>query len=151
MRCTTDDIKKVSRVLMDDSVFPYTTDDGSPSKEDFPMWPLLEDKRIYVLMPNEDSVAVAFPMNFITYDFHFNALKPSRGNIAVEAVNKAIGYMFTKTPCRKLVAQVPTNKVRVAAFFTKIGMQVEGGITKSFLKRGVLYDQIIFGLTKENS
>lgn len=149
MRVTTEDIKEVARVLMDDSVFPFTCDDGSPSKADFPMWPLLEDKRFYILMPNPDCVAVIFPMNHVTYDYHFSALKPSRGAIAINAARQTFQYMFYETVCAKLVCQVPDHLSRAYNFYLDLEMEIEGINTKSFLKNGILRDQTIFGLTKE--
>ena len=144
MRCGTYNIEKVSRVLMDKSVYPFTVEDG-PQR--FPIWTVLNDKNTYVLMPYINTVAILFKHNDM-FDFHFYALKPSRGAVALKSANMIIDYMFSGI-CEGLFSVVPVIYNHAIKFYKKIGMKKIGLSEIKFLKNGVMNDQIILSLSKE--
>ena len=145
MRCSLNDIDKVSRVLMNKSIYPFTVEDG---KKRFPLWAVLENNDTYVLMPNDGTVALFF-RHGREFDFHFNALKKFRGDVAIRSAKSVISYMFYKTKCSGIFAIVPVIYKWATDFYSKIGMEKEGFARNKFLKNGKLNKQIIFSLNKE--
>jgi hypothetical protein len=148
--CSLKDVSKIDRILKDDYVWPFITDDGCPEKKMFTSKPIIEDKRSIVLMPNEFTAILMVPLNFITFDFHLAVLKPGRGQMAVDTVKKTIKeYIFVKTPCRKIIMQVPNFNISMIRFAKVLGAQLEGVLKDSFLKDEKLYNQQIFSISKE--
>ena len=81
MKCTYEDINKVLRVMLHDSVFDYINDDGSKNRDTVRIGieELLDNNIGHILMPNKDTVLIFFPVNSITYDIHTAILKgPNR-------------------------------------------------------------------------
>lgn len=150
MRCTIDDLEKIDRILKDDAVYPFIEDDGSPQKELFTAKPFLENTNFHVLMPNNQTAILVYPVNYITYDFHIAVLKEGRGQMAVDAAKRALKeYIFNKTPCLKIIIQVPAFNRGMIRFARNLGARIEGVLKNSFLKSGKLHDQLIFSLSKE--
>jgi len=136
--------------LKDEFVYPFITDDGGAEQKLFSSKVFFQNEFYHVLMPNKFTAILIYPLNFITYDFHVSVLKEGRGQLAVDAVKKALAeYIFKKTPCRKIIIFVPDFNKSMIRFAHNIGAKIEGVIKNSFLKRGKLYDMQLFGLSKE--
>ncbi len=89
-------------------------------------------------------------LNYINYDVHIALLPNARGR-AVEICRGAMEWFLKASdlPLR-LTASIPSNRQYVIKLAEKIGMQYIGVNKKSFLLNGVLYDQIIYGISKED-
>lgn len=141
----------MSSVLLDDSVWPYITDDFFPlTMKDKMAEMFLKNPNVYVLAPNRHSVFVLTPRNGICYEGHVNILPPGRGRQAVKAEKRVIGWMFANTSCAKILGFTPAAYRHVILFHQLCGMKREGCSRKSFMKNGILYDEIITGITKED-
>jgi len=150
MRCTIDDLYRVDRVLKHDSIYPFISDDNSLSVDEFTTEGILKNDNVYVLSPDEYTVFIAFPFNSVTYDIHVNMVAPEgRGKNAEVTTRMMLEYMFTETPCQKLISVIPFSCENVLLFALKMGMKLEGIIKKSYLKNGELQDQRLLGMTKE--
>lgn len=88
------------------------------------------------------------PVNSITWTPHVVALTSGKGH-GTEMLAKAMGLMFTLTPCLKLFAAPPEFKMGMIRCFEKCGFHPEGVSRKSFLWRGRVYDRILMGYEKE--
>jgi len=150
MRCGIDNLDHVNSILQHESIYPFITDDGSPSAEDFTVEPLLSNEGCYLLAPDEYSVFMFVPMNEITYDLHVNVISEGRGQAAVKSIAEATEWMFENTPCQKIIGYIPTICPNVYKFALKTGFEREGYLTKSWKKDGQLYDQYLITMTKEN-
>jgi hypothetical protein len=148
-RCTIDDIEQVERVLKADEIYSCITDDGSLPVEDFTIKSVLENELHYFLMPNENMLVTMHPVNSITYECHVNVLDAGRNETLMQESRKVLEYIFYKTPCRKMIAFIPAKYQNVMRYVTRIGMSIEGILTKSYLKNEILYDQYVFGFTKK--
>lgn len=77
------------------------------------------------------------------------ALLPHARGKAVEITKGALYWMFYNTKCFKIIAQVPVFNVLAKRLSERCGMTLIGVNTSSFLKDGVLYDQYLYGISKE--
>ena len=109
---------------------------------------LLNDK-IYVLHPNEFTIFLWMPDNHCTCWVHTAILKEGRGKKAIIAGKKAIRWMFENTKYLKLITWIPSFNKQAELYSKWCGFIKEGCSKKSFLKNGILYDQYLYGLTKE--
>ena len=147
-RATIDDADRIRAIMTDDSTYPYGIDDDCPSVDEYDPVSMLSNDLIYVLMPDNNSVAIFVPMNHINYDQHVCALPESR-----DRTNKiwfdAWEYMFTRTPCEKITVRIPEYNQLAYAKAKKIGFIREGLSVKSIKRNRKLYNQILMGITKE--
>ena len=151
MRLGIKDIDLVIKIMGDSSVYSYITDDSCPESFTPEMAEtILNNPNDYVLSPNEYTIGLMTKENLVTYWVHTNILPEGRGKIAIKAALKGIKWMFDNTPCLKLNSWVPVFNRPAAVFAKQCGFKKEGLSEKSFMKNGKLYNQILFGLTKEN-
>jgi hypothetical protein len=152
MRCGIEDLDRVVRVMTHEGVYSATRDDLSPVMSEMPgrLQIILECDAIYVLSPNEWTVYVFIPVNnSILFEGHTQVMPEGRGEMALASGRKALAYMFTKTPCLKIVGFTPVYNLAALRFHSLLGFQNEGLLTKSYLKDGRLHDMQIVGMTRE--
>jgi len=149
MLCTIKDFKKVHRILVHESVYPFITDDYSSKEptEDLGL-SFLENSVIKVLMPNDNCVFILVPMSTNVYTVHSNVLPEGRGKVAVLAAKSVAKWMFNNTECVSIISFTPEYN-KVALIFSRLaGMKRIGVLKKSFKKDNIFYDQIITSLNK---
>jgi hypothetical protein len=145
-----DDIELVRSVLLHPDVYPWISDDGSPVAAESKMPEvLLGSDENFVLSPHSTVVMVFVRRNRIEYEIHTNIIPEGRGRKSFPRVASTLDWMLDYTPCRKFTTSVPTFNRAANWYARKFGMTQEGVNRQSFLKNGELYDQILFGLTRE--
>lgn len=150
MRLTMHDLNLVERILTDDAVFEMICDDGMT--EDFKaefVSSYLKHPAVFVLHPNEWTIFIFTPRNLVMYEAHTAIMREGRGKPAIQAGRNAIEWMFTETTCRKIISLVPGFNPMAGIFARWCKLKREGTIENSFLKDGQLYDQTIYGISKE--
>lgn len=142
----THDMGLVRAVLAHPAIWPHIHDDGV--KEPAPV----DHASLYWMLVTNPDVAGVFllhPHNTATYEVHTCLLPVIWGAQAKEAAQLCRAWMFTHTPCQKLITHVPAYNAVALRFARQCGFTVEGLNRKSFLRNGVLLDQHVLGLTKE--
>lgn len=92
-------------------------------------------------------VFLLIPQNSVTVDIHTALLPDVRGKQSKQAGKLLLDLIFSRY--HKAVTSVPSNN-RVAAWFAgSLGFKHEGVNRQSFLKNGVLLDQVLMGMTRE--
>ena len=84
------------------------------------------------------------------YDIH-SALLPDfwgRG-MAHDIGRAACIWMVENTDCQKITTSVPEFNVHARRMAMRAGMRIEGCNRGSFMKGGIMYDQLLLGFTKE--
>ncbi len=93
-------------------------------------------------------VFLLIPQNTVTVDIHTALLPDVRGKESKQAGKLLLDLIFSRY--FKAVTSVPSNN-RVAAWFAgSLGFKHEGVNRQSFLKNGVLLDQVLMGMTRED-
>lgn len=150
MLCTEKDIHRLNALFGDDSIFPYITDDTFNGERRYNIGEIyIKQPGTVVLSPIPECAFVYQIHNGITYKVHANVLKDKR-SLALDAATKSLEWMFSNTKCLKVLAFVSPIFENVCRFTEKCGFIKEGIVTKSLLRDGVLYDQNVYGLTKED-
>lgn len=89
------------------------------------------------------------PVNYITYDVHI-ALMPQARGMAKDICKNAIQWIFGNTERQlRLMASIPSFNVKTIKLAGDVGMEFIGINKKSFMVNGVLFDQHLFGISKE--
>ena len=153
MRVASDQKERVERVnyiLGHESVYPHIIDDFSDKTQRYNLGDIFINlSGVYVLMPDECSLFIFTPLNGVLYHGHMQCLPEARGKEFLKSARLAIDYMFSKTPCLKIIGFTPTKNRGAILMALRVGFKKEGILTKSFLWGGELYDQVITGLSKE--
>lgn len=149
----TSDAELVRRILTHPQIYPYVSDDGSPSPEEFDPRESVRNDAMYFLVPmaaeRPAGLYVVYPHNLVMYEVHACILPEYRGSVAGEAARAMVQWVFERTPCRKLIALVPAFNRLAHQYARRAGFVDVGVITQSYLKAGVLYDQHLLAIEKE--
>lgn len=87
------------------------------------------------------------PVNSITWNPHVNIIAQGRG-LGTELVKRGLEYMFSRTPCRKVVAFPPAPNIAMIRVFEKCGFQREGYSPNSFEFKGETFNRVLLGIGK---
>jgi RimJ/RimL family protein N-acetyltransferase len=94
-------------------------------------------------------VFLVHAINSVCYQMHTCLLPRIWGAEATKAAQELLKWAFIDTRCKKMTTAVPEYN-RLALRFAKKGGMIQEGINmKSFLYNGVLINQIMLGITKE--
>jgi len=144
------DYDLIRKIITNPKIYPMSSDDKSPPPNQYRP---PENELIYYLIPEDSGkplgVFVCVPQNVICYEIHTCLLPEAWGGLAKQAAEHLISWMFERTDCKKLITNVPAYN-RLALRFAKAAGLVEFGVnSKSYLKNGLLHDQIMLGIEKE--
>jgi hypothetical protein len=141
------DIEEINYVLKHPNVKGFIEDDFSQDVE----YPMLDI--VYYLAARENDIIagmfVVLPINGVTVDAHSAMLPGFYGDKAREAGRLAIRWVFESTGFLKINGSTPDYNKRALRFSEDIGFKREGINKKSYMKNGKLYDQIYFGVERE--
>jgi hypothetical protein len=154
MLATEKDIPHLNYLLSLDEIFEPSVDDTFPTGRRWSLGRILfDDPSTLVLTPNEHCVIVATPCNSLSmYNVHIGVSKEGRGKQTIDNTKWAIKWFFKEyLNAHKLIAFIPTTNRVSQVFASLVGMEREGMCKKSFLKDGVLLDQIVYGLSREDT
>lgn len=153
MRCSPKHAEEVARIMTHDTVFSVISDDSTISSEQLGKSALgmLHNVGTYVLNPGQGMVVIFTPINYITYDVHIAAVKGELGQKdALKNTLDAGIWMADHTPIQKYVVMVPDLFPNVSKFCERIGMIREGYLKEAYLKRDILSDIIVYGMSKKD-
>lgn len=133
-------------------VWEYLTDDSGLKFEDYS--PRLdEDSRWYITYDEYDTPVAAFwlrRLNGVTWEAHANVAPQYWGNKkGTKLCKQALAFAFEDTEALKFVAQIPDSSKATQKMAAAIGFSREGINKQSFLRDGVLHDQVYFGMTRK--
>ena len=148
----TQDVALIKSVLTHPSIYPFISDDGSPSAEEFDPSGLAQHPMVYFLAAVTETgvgaVWMLHAINSFTYEVHTCVLPEFRGQ-TTEAAKAVAVWMFENTNCKKIITHVPSYNRLALKLAERVGMEHEGVNRKSWFKDGLVYDQYVLGLCKE--
>lgn len=143
----THDMALVASIMSDPAIWPHVHEDGTPDD-----WaPVDHDGFHWMLVSDGEPLGVflVHAVNSSCNQMHTCLLPRSWGVQAKEAAQLLLAWAFEDTECRKMITAVPAYN-RAALRFAKAGGMVQEGVNRqSFLRNGVMLDQIMLGITKQ--
>lgn len=144
------DYELVKRIVTHHEVYPWLSDDGSPPPEE---WHAIQHEAMYYVLVERDGEPVGVlmftPQNSVCYEGH-TALLPEVWGQGAEIGAMAAAWLFENSPCQRLIGNAPMFNPRALQYARSAGMEPFGVNARSYLKGGVLYDQIVLGMSKED-
>lgn len=137
----------VKMIVTHPKIYPHVSDDGSPRAEDFEP----DDKTAYLLAWHDNTELLGLfalhAQNMATVEVHTCLLPDARGEKAAMAAQALIKWVWANTTFKRLVTCVPGYNRLALRFALMAGMTRYGINTRSYMKNGKLWDQIMLGLS----
>lgn len=137
------DLDLINRVILDAAVNDDISDDATKNHElqhlphAFECLGIYQDEEIRGLF-------MLVPHNAVTAEIHTCLLL--RGKEAFQAGQLLLDYLFSNY--QKAISYTPSTNKKALFYALRLGFKKEGVLTQSFLKNGMLVDQVVVGLTK---
>jgi RimJ/RimL family protein N-acetyltransferase len=142
----THDMPLVAAIMSHPAIWPHIHEDGldepAPLDLDGFHWLLVDDGA-------PAGVFLAHPRGAACWEVHTCLLPRTWGRNAAHAACMLLTHLFDIIGCDKVVTNVPAYNRAALRFAKSSGMRVEGTNTASFLRNGVLEDQIMLGITRK--
>jgi hypothetical protein len=146
----TTDYELVRRILTRPRMYEYMGDDFLPPVEQFV---LNTDPRIWYVLVSDEWRAIGlfcfFPENEICWAAHVAMLRKVHPALTHRAGDEIVEWLWRNTPCRRLIASVPASNPAAVRFGVQAMGLIRYGVNRrSFLKGGILRDQILMGRSR---
>lgn len=138
------DRKFITQCVTNEHVWRMSCDD-SPIDRNF-FFPPINDSIIW-LRAGDYGVFMLQKVNHIEYEVHTCLLPHTRGK-AVNVAKEAMTWFFSNTNCLRIITEVPSYNKLAERLSIRVGMKQYGVNPKSFQKDGVLYDTLLYGISK---
>lgn len=146
------DYELLGQLLRNPWLYPFISDDFAPAIEDVVA---IENPGLWhILASDEQGILGCYvfePRSPILWEFHTVMPLNSRALIAMRELLGQGGWLWSQTPCLRAVTYVAEYNSVALRFGLRAGLTVYGRNPKSYLKSGVLQDQILLGISKDKS
>lgn len=146
------DYQTIRNILVHPRIYPHISDDYSPAREDY--YPVEHESVWYVVARDVHDngtdllgLWMLIPQNGVCWEIHTALLPCAWGPEGLAAARMLPAWIWENTPCRRIITNVPTSNRLAFHFALKAGMHVFAVNEASFLKGGVLMDQVMLGLS----
>lgn len=142
------DADLLTAIIAHPGIYPYVSDDSSPSAEDFRA--VVAPPLIWLLIQHNEAPAGAFllhPHNLALWEVHTNIL-PEFRSYSLDACKACWEWVTANTPCNTLMTYVPKPNKPARRLAKAFGMKDFGYLPKSWQKDNQLHDLYIMGVTK---
>ena len=147
------DVDALNALLTHPKVYPHIADDMAAGPDDFTVGAIVDNPSvIFVAAMKHGEMLGAFMFiktNGVTYDVHSAVHPEHRGRLTPLMAKGAVKWMFDNTDCMKVETKVPSYNRLAKKLTEAVGLTYEGTSRMSFLKNGKLYDQLLYGITRE--
>lgn len=140
------DSSYITKCVTNAFIWNASCDDSPVDRELF--FPPINDSIIW-LKAGDYGVFMGEKKNHISYEVHTMLLPSARGK-AISIAKGALAWVFNNTNCLRVTTTVPSYNATAIRLSKRSGMKYIGNNEKSFMKDGVLYDQLLFGISKED-
>lgn len=130
-------------------IFPQIADDftSDPKK-----WKPIESEMVIYLLAADDQGPFGFgifiPQTHVQYGAHMAFLPRSYGAEASASFKEMLGWMWQNTTARRLVGEICRSNTLAIRFARRAGFEPYGINRQSYLRGGVLLDQVCLGISK---
>jgi RimJ/RimL family protein N-acetyltransferase len=136
-------------IMTQGSIYRHLADDFSPTSAEFQ--PIKSDLIWYLLAWDGNELLglwMLHPQNGICWEIHTALLPDAWGDRGLRAAKVALAWIWTHTPCRRIVTNVPDDNHLAFRFALAAGMTAYGVNRASFQKNGRLLDQACLGISR---
>lgn len=136
----------VKAILSHPAIFPHIHEDGSDEADP------QDHEGFHWMLVSDDQPAGVFLLHAVRsqcYEVHTCLLPRIWGQRASIAAQLLIDHVFNVICAQKLITNVPAKNRPALRFAKASGLVIEGVNRESFMRDGVMEDQIMLGITKK--
>jgi RimJ/RimL family protein N-acetyltransferase len=129
-------------------VWPHVGDDFTPCAH---AWrPEIAPYHLYLLCKDAEEILGVwlFEIRGACWEVHIALLPAAWGARAKRAWREMLAWLWTHTPCRRLIANVPGYNRVALRYAERVGLRRFAVNERSYMRDGALHDQILFGLSR---
>ena len=143
------DMEKLKSFIENPEIWDYLSDVASdpkyfaPQNTDYCVW-------LWAINEKKNKMGIIYLNHLNSYTLQVHPYILDKYIIFSRKIMKAFYGWFLRNipgPVIKLTVSVPTSRRSSINFVKKIGFKMEGNNTKSYVRDGIVYDQINFGMT----
>ena len=143
------DYAALRRLATDPAIFPHISDDFTSDPK---QWKPLESDVIVHLVAQDEhgpcGFGVFIPDTWVCWRAHVAFLPRAYGGDALSSFRKMLGWMWEQTEARRIVGEIRRDNTLAIRFVRRAGFEIYGINRRSYLKNGVLVDQMCLGISK---
>ncbi len=141
-------VEYITKCVTHPKIWDMSSDDGSVEVDKY--IPVIQDNVYWLsIMHNQPlGVFLLYPHNYVCYEVH-TCLLPIAWGMSEECAKIGMEWMFSSTPCQRIITNIPEYNELAIRMAVKSGMEQFGVNIKSFLKKGKLYNEVMFGISKK--
>ena len=143
------DYALIKGVMTHPAVYRHLTDDTAPPAGEFR--PIESDLIWYLVAWDGDELLglwLLHPHTAVCWEIHTALLPDAWGARARRAAQVMLKWVWTWTPCRRIVTGVPQGNRLAYRFAIAAGMEQYGVNEASFIRDGRMQDQICLGISR---
>jgi len=143
------DYELIRSIMTHPRIYDKIADDSSPAPADY--HPPEHEAIWYVMVRDAGELLGLWmfcPQNAVCWEVHTCLLPAAWGDRGQAAARLLPEWIWENTCCRRIITNVPTTNRLALHFALKAGMRMFGVNPRSYLKRGVLCDQIMLGISQ---
>jgi len=143
------DYAAIRALCLHPCIFPKISDDytSDPAK-----WEIPQSESIIYLLASDGDGAFGFgifiPETHAQYTAHFGFLPRSYGAEARKAFEKMLAWMWTNSTASRIVGEIVKSNTLAIRFVRQCGFEPYGINRRSYLRGGVLQDQVCLGISR---
>lgn len=146
----TRDFDLVHQIVTHPKLYPWLSDDFSPSAEEYS--PVDHASVRYVLVHDDRGLLCGLFMfvshSPVLWEVHTCLLPSSWGDTARQAAREVAEWVWHNSGCQRIVTQVPEYNRLARRLALAAGMTEYGRNPRCFQKRQQLHDEILLGLSR---
>ena len=146
------DLELVRAVLSHPRIFPHIGDDYAGPRESFTP---NSDYRIWWVEANNDGELLGLfmflPRSTVLWEMHVSLLPGAWGPPGLRAGRQVIPWVWENTTCRRLIGEVPRSNTLAIRWAEACGFTRFGVNPRAFMKRGVLEDLVLLGISRDSA
>lgn len=146
----TRDIELITRIATHPKIWDKITDDGCPDLDKYV--PAIHESIWYVLVRKDSEPAgvwMLYPQGLACAELHVCLLPSLWGKLgSLQAFKGMLDWAWHYTHFARLEAKVPAYNRLAYRYALRAGLVEYGVSPKSFMKNGILHDQILLGICK---
>jgi RimJ/RimL family protein N-acetyltransferase len=143
------DYRAIRDLATDSRIFPQISDDYT---RDVKLWKPIESELVIYLLASDDEGPFGFgifvPKTHVEYAAHTAFLPRSYGAQARHSFEEMIRWMWKETRVVRIVGEIVRSNTLAIRFARQAGFEIYGVNKRSFLRGGVLHDQVCLGISK---
>lgn len=143
------DLETIRELALHPRIFPYISDDFTANQK---TWKPIDSELVRYLLAEDAEGPFGFgvfiPTTWAHWTAHFAFLPRAYGADARKSLESMFAWMWENTSARRITGEIVKGNTLAIRFARRAGCEIYGINRKSYLRGGILHDQVCLGISK---